>query len=283
MTQDERTGAVLDYYNAHPISEQQILEKLQRDGLNSKDLTEDILQNYDQDHYGGTDANDALAELAGLRESDHVLDVCCGLGGPSRYLAHKYDCRVTGIDLTESRIVGARRLTEMTRLDGRVDFQTGNALSMPFADASFDVLISQEAFCHIPDKGQLVAECARVTKPGGRFAFTDILVTPRVTEDIRTRLLAGMAFQELNSTESYAAALDREGFEVVKVQDLAEPWRIILSERLKMYRGLKDQTVERYGQAHFDKWDSAYSFFVGLYETGELSGGRFLARRRPST
>jgi hypothetical protein len=42
---------------------------------------------------------------------------------------------------------------------------------------------------------------------------------------------------------------------------------------------VKDQTVERFGEGQFMKWDDAYSFFVSRYETGELGGGRFLARR----
>lgn len=279
MIEDERADALVEFYDAHPINEEQIVEKLRRDGVSS-DLTEDILQNYDQDHYGGTQANDALARLAQLQAHDHVLDVCCGLGGPSRYFAHNFGCRVSGIDLTQSRIVGARRLTQMVGLEKQIDFQTGNALDMPFQNASFDVLISQEAFCHVPNKDQLIAECARVLKPGGRMAFTDILATPQTTEAIRAKLQAGMAFLELNTTACYVAALESSGCEVVEVQDLSGPWCEILSERLAMYRGLKDQTVERYGQAHYEKWDGAYSFFVGLYETGELSGGRFLAQRR---
>ncbi len=61
---------------------------------------------------------------------------------------------------------------------------------------------------------------------------------------------------------------------------MSDEWRVILIDRLAMYRSLKDQTIERFGSTHFTKWDNAYSFFVGLYETGELGGGRFLARRK---
>ena len=279
MTQDPRTDAVLEYYDTHPINEQQIVEKLRRDGFDPAEVTEDILQIYDQDHYGGVEANDKLASLAGIDDDCHVLDVCCGMGGPSRYLAHNYGCRVTGIDFTESRVDGARRLAAITGLDDRVNFETANALDMPFADRTFDVLISQEAFCHIPDKDQLMEQCARVLKPGGRIAFTDILTTDKTGEGTRARLQQGMAFQELGSKENYRHALKREGCEVAEIQDVSDEWRVILAERLAMYRSLKGQTVERFGEAHFLKWDSAYSFFVGLYETGELGGGRFLARR----
>lgn len=279
MTQDPRADAVVAFYDTHPINEQQILEKLERDGVDPAGLTQDILQKYDQDHYDGVAANGALATLARIGKDCHVLDVCCGMGGPSRYLANKYGCRVTGIDLAESRIEGARRLTHMTGLDDRVTLRTGNALDLPFADASFDVLISQEAFCHIPDKDRLIGQCARVLKPGGRMAFTDILTTDRTGQETLARLEREMAFRDLGSEHTYLRAFEREGCPDPEIQDLSEEWRVILMERLAMYRSLKDQTVERFGAAHFARWDDAYSFFVGLYETGELGGARFLVRR----
>jgi sarcosine/dimethylglycine N-methyltransferase len=273
------TGAVLAFYDTHPINERQIIEKLRQDGHDTAHVTEDVLKDYDQDHFGGVAANDALAGLAGIAADSHVLDVCCGMGGPSRYLAYTYGCRVTGIDMNESRVEGARRLTAMTGLGDRVALEIGNALDMPFPDGTFDVLISQEAFCHIPDKRRLVRECARVLKPGGRIAFTDIVATDAASDAVRERLGEEMTFQELASPDSYRSALVDAGCVVESVEDLSEDWRVILVDRLAMYRRLKDQTVERFGMAHFEKWDHAYSFFVGLYQTGELGGGRFLARR----
>jgi len=279
MTQDMQVGAVTEFYETHPINEQQIIDKLQGDGVDLANVTEDILQNYDQDHYGGVAANDALAALASINHGCHVLDVCCGLGGPSRYLAHNYGCRVTGIDLTESRVDGAKRLTAMVGLDEHVTFQSANALDLLFGDKTFDVVISQEAFCHIPDKDRLVAQCVRVLKPGGRVAFTDVLATDSTTDNTRERLQQEMTFLELGSQHTYQRQLEREGCVVVEAQDVSDEWRVILSDRLAMYRSLKDQTVERFGSAHFTKWDNAYNFFVSLYKTGELGGGRFLARR----
>ena len=253
MTQDPQVGAVTEFYETHPINEQQIIEKLQGDGVDLANVTEDTLQNYDQDHYGGVEANDALAALASIDDGCHVLNVCCGLGGPSRYLARKYGCHVTGIDLTESRVEGAKRLTAMVGLDDHVTFQTANALDLAFGDRTFDVVISQEAFCHIPDKDRLVAQCARVLKPGGRLAFTDVLATDSITESTRERLQREMTFLELGSQNTYRRQLEREGCVVLEAQDVSVEWRVILIDRLAMYRSLKDQTVERFGGAHFTK------------------------------
>ena len=165
MVNNSQTGTVLEFYDAHPINEQQILDKLRDDGVDLENVTEDILQRYDQDHYGGVAANDALATLANIDKDCHVLDVCCGMGGPSRYLAHNYGCRVTGIDLTNSRIEGAKNLTKMAGLDDLVMFKNANALDLQFADETFDALISHDAegnmcgLCHFPqDNNKLLVD-----------------------------------------------------------------------------------------------------------------------------
>jgi sarcosine/dimethylglycine N-methyltransferase len=144
---------VVVYYDTHPINEAQILEHLRRRGIPLDRLTEAELKEHDQDHYGGLAAVDALADAAG----DHVLDVCGRMGGPVRYLAHRHGCRVTGIDLTRSRVESALRVTGSVGLAGRVTFVHGSALELPFADESFDVVTGQEARVHVPDKPRLIA------------------------------------------------------------------------------------------------------------------------------
>ena len=175
MSEQEQLRSVIRFYETHPINEYEILEKLRADGIDLETLTEEVLKDYDQDHFGGLEAVDVLAEKAGIDASTRVLDVCSGMGGPARYLAHRLGCRVTGLDITESRHEAAMRLTALVGLEHLVDFRLGNALDMPFADATFDVVIGQEAFAHVPDKPRLIAECARVVRPGGIIAFTDIL------------------------------------------------------------------------------------------------------------
>jgi hypothetical protein len=62
-------------------------------------------------------------------------------------------------------------------------------------------------------------------------------------------------------------------------EDLSDHWAEILTRRLEMYRSLKDQTVEKFGDAHYRKWDDTYSFFVGLFAAEKLGGGRLVAQR----
>ena len=282
MANTTHSNLVNVFYNTHPISESQVLNKLEQTGADTSILTVELLQHHDQDHFGGLAATDALARHAKINQSTHVLDLCCGLGGPARYLAYHHGCRVTGVDMNTDRLAGAVRLTERTKLEDRVLFHHANALQTGLADETFDVIVSQEAFCHIPDKKTLIAECVRLLKPGGCIVYTDILARNSMTNEIRSRLESEMAFSELSTLEQYCHLLEEKGCQVVKVEDLSDDWAQILIDRLAMYRSLKEQTVSSFGLAHFQKWDRTYSFFVDLYRSGELGGGRFVVRKPKS-
>lgn len=271
---------VIAFYDTHPIHEAQIMEALRERGLDPGRLTEEELKEHDQDHFGGLDAVDRLASAAGIDAGTHVLDVCSGMGGPARYLAHRHGCRVTGLDLTRSRHDSAVRLTALVKLDHLVDFHCGSASAMPFDDASFDVVIGQEAWAHVPGKPRLIEEAARVVRPGGRIAFTDIMARTTLPEAIAERLSREMTFSEIASLGDYRELLDGAGCEVLEATDLSDEWTKILRRRLAMYRSLGGSTAARFGPARSREWDSAYAFFVGLFAQGVLGGGRIVAHRR---
>ena len=268
---------VIRYYDTHPINEHEILAKAAAKGISRDALTPDALKEFDQDHYDGYAATDTLASLADIRAGHRVLDVCCGLGGPARWIAHRVGCRVTGLDLTPSRVESARRLTARVALDHLVDFVQGDATAMPLPDASFDRVYAQEAWVHIHDKAKLLAECRRVSKPDGRLAFTDIVSTVPLTTAEATQMADEMQFPSIVTADDYLALLAPAGFDVERCDDLSSGWRDILVARLQMYRSLRDTTVERFGQAHFDRWDRMYSAFVALYVAGKLGGVRIVA------
>jgi ubiquinone/menaquinone biosynthesis C-methylase UbiE len=271
--------SVVRYCDTHPINEAQILEKLRQQGIPLEGLSEEVLKEHDQDHYGGPEAVDILAREAGIDAASRVLDVCSGIGGPARYLAHRHGCRVTGIDLTQSRCDAATRLTRLVGLDRLVDFRCGSALEMPFADEAFDVVIGQEAWVHVPDKRRLVRECARAVRQGGRIAFTDVLARQPLPSPVRERLTRDMSFAAPATLAEYRRFLVEAGCEVLACEDLSDGWAEILKRRLEMYRGLRETTVARFGEAHYRHWVETYGFFVGLFAGGVLGGGRFSARR----
>jgi sarcosine/dimethylglycine N-methyltransferase len=129
----------------------------------------------DQFHTRGIAATDELARLAGITAEQQVLDVGSGVGGPARFLAATYGCRVTGVDLSEPFVEAARYLTERTGQSGQVQFQTGNALQLAFEEGSFDVVLLQHVAMNIEDRAGLYRELRRVLKTGGKFAPCDVV------------------------------------------------------------------------------------------------------------
>ncbi len=268
---------VVGFYDTHPINEEQVLAALRRRGHLPGSPTPEHLFEFDQDHYGGLPAVEGLARLAGIGRGTRVLDVCAGLGGPARFLAWRFGCVATGVDLNAGRVAGATRLTRLVGLERAVRFLRGDATALPFGPAAFDACVSQEAWLHIEDKGAVVAGCHRVLRPGGRLAFTDWIAHPQLADRERDRLRNWMAATSIQTLDSYRSLLARAGFAQIEAEDLSAGWARILRERLKMFQGLRADTVARFGQARYDEYDRLYEFFVGLVESGKLGGGRFSA------
>jgi sarcosine/dimethylglycine N-methyltransferase len=267
------------FYTRHPISAAIILAKLREARGNLDDVQPDELVAHDQDHYGGLAAVDALATAACIGKGARVADFCAGLGGPARYLAHRYGADVTGIELTPARVEGAQELTRLVRLSDRVRVLRGDVMAVPLADGGMDAVISQEAFLHVPDKGRALKEACRVLKKGGRLAFTDWTPHAPLSAADADLLWRGMAAQRLQGVAQYRALLEGAGLSIVAVEDLTGEWRTILGERLAMYRRLR-RDAERAGtpQGH-DAFHESYVRFVALVQSGELGGARFTAER----
>ena len=129
---------------------------------------------YDQFHGRGLEATVELADGLAIAGDDHLLDVGSGIGGPARYFAHRFGCRVTGVDITPVFCDVARELTQRLGLAERVEFLCADALAMPFDDASFDGAYSMNVSMNIADRAGLYREIGRVLKPGGWLALSEI-------------------------------------------------------------------------------------------------------------
>jgi SAM-dependent methyltransferase len=112
-------------------------------GHDPENLSPEILATVEHLHSGGLATTRDQAKRIAVTDDSRVLDVGCGIGGPARYLAHNYGCRVEGIDLTPELIETGRVLTERCKLADRVVLQVGNALDLPYPDQAFDVVWCQ--------------------------------------------------------------------------------------------------------------------------------------------
>lgn len=162
---------VSEHYGRGRLTDR-ILNALAENGQAIDRLTAEALFPFDQLHGRQLAATQEHVGRLGLDASTHALDVGSGIGGPARYMAFTFGCRVTGIDVTEAFVTAARDLTARCGLSDRVEFQVGNALAMPFENAAFDAAACQYVAMNIADKARLLREIRRVLKPGGKLVWS---------------------------------------------------------------------------------------------------------------
>jgi SAM-dependent methyltransferase len=176
MTDETYAASLNSHYDSGDLTDR-IRAALRAAGMGEHPTIDDLAP-LDQFHTGGKNATRQLADRAGLRAGQTVLDVGGGIGGPARTLASLYGCTVTVLDLTEAFCEAGASLTALTGFSDRVTFRHGNALAMPFSGRSFDVVWTQHSSMNIDDKGRLYVEAHRVLRPGGRLAFHEIMAGP---------------------------------------------------------------------------------------------------------
>ncbi|MHA1153904.1 MAG: class I SAM-dependent methyltransferase [Alphaproteobacteria bacterium] len=213
-----------------------ILAGLEASGLELDSLRPDDLAPVDEFHIGGREATahavakldlDAGAQVLDVAKLDldagaQVLDVGCGIGGAARYLATQVGCRVTGVDLTPEFIATARRLTELTGLDGKISFKCASALDMPFEDGTFDAAITLHVAMNIPERAALYCEIARVMKPGAAFCIYDVMKAGAGELAYPVPWAETPATSHLTSAEEMRGLLDTAGFDVSEVEDRSD-------------------------------------------------------------
>jgi ubiquinone/menaquinone biosynthesis C-methylase UbiE len=185
-------------------------------GKTIDNVTIEDLAPIDEFHIGGRQATENFLSQLDFSKQNHLLDVGCGLGGASRYVANKYNNSVTGIDLTDEYIKTGNVLSAWLKLDKHVNLHQGSALSMPFDNELFDGAFMLHVGMNIEDKALLFKEIFRVLKPGASFGVYDVMrnndgdlvyPVPWATDESTSHLVA---------PNQYKSALENAGFEVSK-------------------------------------------------------------------
>lgn len=155
--------------------EERILAAVVREGKDPEKLAAADLAAVDEFHAGGLEATQELARHMDLRAGLRMLDVGSGIGGPARYFAGEYGCRVTGIDVTPEFVNVAVSLTKRVKLEGLAEFRQASALKMPFEPQTFDRAYMIHVGMNVADKAWVFREVRRVLKADGLFAIYDFV------------------------------------------------------------------------------------------------------------
>jgi len=201
-----------------------VVSALEKAGKSLDRLTVEDLAPVDHFHARGFPATVDLADRLTINPGDHVLDIGCGIGGPARYIAKRFRCRVSGIDITPAFVDAGRKLTALLAMQDQVTLDEGDAQRLPYAGASFDGAYAQHVTMNIPDRGAFFAEAARVLKPGAWFALTEHGLGPNGAPHYPLPWSEDGSGAYLVPPAETQALLQQAGFTDIAVEDTGEKY-----------------------------------------------------------
>jgi SAM-dependent methyltransferase len=231
---------------------------------------------------GGPAEVERVLEGFGI-EGKHVLDLGCGSGGITLFLAKRFKPEhIIGFDVELPVIEQARHRAAGEGLEGRVAFLQGMPGRLPFPDENFDIVFSKDAMVHIADKDAIFTEIQRVLKPGGFFAASDWLINHdgEPSEDMKAYLAAeGLSFG-MASPARYRAAMERAGFTDIGIRNRNTWYREEAARELnRLKTELYDQAVALTGQAFVDKNIRTWEAMQKVLDSGEHCPTHLSARK----
>jgi SAM-dependent methyltransferase len=182
-------------------------------------LTVEDLAPVDHFHARGFPATVELADRLPIKAGQRVLDIGCGLGGPARYIAKRFQCHVSGLDITGPFVEAAKRLTTLLRMEQAVNIEQGDGQHLPYPDSHFDGAYSQHVTMNVADRHGFFAEAFRVLRPGAFFALTEHGLGPTGDPHHPVPWSADGTGAYLVPPSESRAILERTGFENVVVED----------------------------------------------------------------
>jgi len=237
----------------------------------------------EQIHIGGFHSSMDLAQRAGIGAGSRGVDLCCCTGAGMRFLARFLNvAHMTGVDATPAMIELGRQRAVAEGLAERISFVENNVCATGLSSGQFDFVWGEDAWCYVEDKTKLIAEAARLIKPGGKIAFTDWMEAPAgLTEAEAARFLGFMKFPNLLTLGEYQSLLAANGCAVPVAHDTGRfaatmPLYLDMIENQLTYDALK---IIGFDTALAATLVGEMKFIQSLAQAGKIIQGLIIAEK----
>jgi sarcosine/dimethylglycine N-methyltransferase len=224
-------------------------------------------------------ANERMVDPVAPGPEDTVLDVGCGYGAFARYLAKRFGCKVVASNISDRELEWGEELTSEQGLDDKVSFKWADFHELPFANASFDVCVSQEAFLHAVDKALVMREVGRILKPGGRLIFTDLLVRDGTADADRERIYERVNSPVMWDTHDYKAAIADAGLRLQTHKNWSSNVAPTYAWVRNQLKARHDEFERKIGKDVVDRTLKALQFWVDQANNDRIGWEYFVATK----
>jgi len=237
----------------------------------------------EQIHIGGFASSMDLAERAGIGDGLSCVDLCCCSGAGMRFLVKFRNVRqMMGVDATEKVVERGRQRCAELGLADRIGFTVADVCDSGLPSESVDFVWGEDAWCYVVDKPKLIAEAARLVKPGGVIAFTDWIEGAQgLTEDEARRYLAFMKFPNVQDLQGYRDLLAANGCEVTVAVDTGRfaPYVDLYLEMLNKQLTYDALRIIGFDMDLMRALGGEMAFMQGLAHAGKIAQAIFVARK----
>lgn len=213
------------------------------------------------------------ARLVCVNDTTRILDLGAGYGGSARYLADRFGCRVTCLNLSETQNTLNRTLTAEAGLTDRVSVVYGDFENIPEPDDSFDIIWSQDAILHSGNRTRVLDEVRRVLGTVGQFIFTDPMQSDTCPDGVLQPILDRIQLSTLASFSFYRAELGARGFEEADTEPLTDQLRMHYWRVGQALKDRYDEAVALSGQTYVDNMIKGLQHWVEGADRGYLAWG----------
>jgi 2-polyprenyl-3-methyl-5-hydroxy-6-metoxy-1,4-benzoquinol methylase len=233
-----------------------------------------------QSSWISADEQDRTLPLLNLSTGKSLLDVACGSGGPALRIAERTGCSVVGVDIHEDAVATANSLAAQRELSERAEFHVADATTrMSFPDERFDAITCIDAINHLPDRAHVIAEFARLLKPGGRLLFTDpITVTgPLTGEEMTIRSSIGVFLFVPSGYDQHV--IEQSGLRLLRCEDVTENMATIASNRGAARAKRADALRRIEGDKTYEKQQKFFEIAARIASERRLSRFLYVAEK----
>ena len=235
-------------------------------------------------HVGGMQASLDLAKRAGIGAGQNGVDLCCCIGAGMRCLVRFCDvASMTGVDATEAVVERGRKRCRDEGLEDKISFVVADACQSGLPPASADFVWGEDAWCYVPDKPKLIAEAARIVRPGGVIAFTDWVEGPvELSDGEAQRFLGMMSFANVEDVGGYTRLLSDSGCEVIVAEDTGRfpPHMDLCLNMIEMQLTYDVLATLAFRRDLLQTLVEGFRFLRAMSRAQKIIQARFIARRK---